>query len=165
MCVMSVPKHGCYCQAFDCSFTLTTLHLLSTCSQLLSLSDNCHLPDIAGFATVCRFWVGSSMFGWLADKYGRKRCLLLSNAASCATAVLCASSSSYTWYVVSRTALGFCCPGLPVASYVLSTEAVGPQYRGRWVDRTTALNAARCTPAIPRFLPAAHMDSPLWSLL
>jgi MFS family permease len=71
------------------------------------------------------------MFGWLADAYGHKRCLLLSNATSAAAALLCASSRSYSQYLLWRAMQGFCSAGLPIASYVLSTEAVGPAYRGR----------------------------------
>ncbi|WIA12107.1 hypothetical protein OEZ85_012181 [Tetradesmus obliquus] len=77
------------------------------------------------------YWVGSCMFGWLSDAYGRKRCLLLSNATSAAAALLCASSRSYSQYVLWRALQGFCSAGLPIASYVLSTEAVGPAFRGR----------------------------------
>eukprot|EP00879_Flechtneria_rotunda_P020707 GHRR01021793.1.p1 GENE.GHRR01021793.1~~GHRR01021793.1.p1 ORF type:complete len:641 (+),score=138.92 GHRR01021793.1:480-2402(+) len=78
-----------------------------------------------------RFWIGSSIFGWLSDNYGRKLCLLVSNVASACMAMLCASSSTYWWYLGWRTALGIGCAGLPTASYILATESVGRTVRGR----------------------------------
>ncbi|KAF6256101.1 major facilitator superfamily domain-containing protein [Scenedesmus sp. NREL 46B-D3] len=133
------------------------------------------------------YWVGSCMFGWLADAYGRKRCLLLSNGTLAAAALLCASSRSYRQYVLWRAAQGFCAAGLPIGSYVLSTEAVGPAYRGRagtasqmvyhagewllpllafWLQDWRLLNlaiAAVCCITGPLLLPLP--ESPRWLLL
>eukprot|EP00775_Hariotina_reticulata_P001687 gene1687-2031_t len=128
-------KHGSvgnmgFCALSPHQYHWVQPHISLVSSFNLTCSNNWKvgLSNGVGFAG---YLVGSSLFGWLADRFGRKTCLVLSNLTSAASAVLCASSQSYWLHVVWRTLLGFCCTGLPVASYVLSTESVGSSVRGR----------------------------------
>lgn len=95
------------------------------------LASSCplHCPTMPWFA--CRYALGSFVFGWLADKHGRRVALLASSTSTAWATLLCAASSSYGWYIAGKILQGVCASGLPIAAYVLATESVGPQYRGR----------------------------------
>lgn len=77
------------------------------------------------------YWVGSYLFGWISDAHGRKQCLLISNWCTAMASTSCAFCISYRWYCLARCLIGFSAAGLPVASYILATESVGPSWRGR----------------------------------
>lgn len=78
-----------------------------------------------------RYAVGASVFGWMADTHGRKTALVASCVSTAAVTLVCAAATSYSWYLAGRFLQGVCVSGLPIAAYVLSTESVGPAYRGR----------------------------------
>lgn len=67
---------------------------------------------------------------WFSDRAGRRICLIASNAATAAACCLCAVAPTYWVYVALRASVGFAAAGLPIGSYLLSTEAVGPSRRG-----------------------------------
>lgn len=67
----------------------------------------------------------------MADTHGRKVALIVSSAVTACVTMLCALSTSYSWYIAGRILQGLGCSGLPIAAYVLATESVGPTYRGR----------------------------------
>lgn len=79
----------------------------------------------------CRYAIGSSLFGWMADTHGRKAALLASSVATAGVTLLCAASTDLAWYLNGRFLQGLTCSGLPITAYVLATESVGPAYRGR----------------------------------
>lgn len=75
--------------------------------------------------------VGSFLFGWLADRHGRRLALVTANAAAAAAALGCAAAPGLAAHVAARMLLGAAAAGLPVAAYTLATESVGPAARGR----------------------------------
>ncbi|GBF89512.1 hypothetical protein Rsub_02084 [Raphidocelis subcapitata] len=85
---------------------------------------------LANSAFFVGIWAGSSPFGWLSDARGRRTCLLVSNAATALTCLLCAAAPGYWSYLGARTAVGFAAAGLPIGAYLQATESVGPSRRG-----------------------------------
>lgn len=73
--------------------------------------------------------IGSILFGWMSDKYGRKR--LVIPCTVCAMVVAFLSSFSPTFWVfgVTRFLLGFFAPGTVVMFFIIVSEMVGPKFR------------------------------------
>ncbi|KAK3084599.1 hypothetical protein FSP39_016090 [Pinctada imbricata] len=78
----------------------------------------------------CGVMVGGLLFGYLADKFGRKPVMLTTLYAPILTGIGIAFSPSYTGFVVLRFLQGFFIQGLQTTSYVMSMELFLPQYRG-----------------------------------
>ncbi|XP_034966542.1 solute carrier family 22 member 2 [Zootoca vivipara] len=75
------------------------------------------------------FFVGSISIGYMADRFGRKRCLLITILINSISGVLMAFAPSYTWTVVFRLIQGLVSKGGWLTGYILITEFVGLSYR------------------------------------
>uniref|UniRef100_A0A8C9SSJ8 Solute carrier family 22 member 3 n=1 Tax=Scleropages formosus TaxID=113540 RepID=A0A8C9SSJ8_SCLFO len=75
------------------------------------------------------FLAGSIVMGYLADRFGRKMCFLLSNLLNGVAGILVAISPNYIALLVFRVLYGFGVKGGWVTAYVLITELVGVEYR------------------------------------
>ena len=74
---------------------------------------------------------GGLIFGILSDKYGRLRPWLFVYLAGAVVALLSSVVSNYKEFVALRFAMGMLNGGGGLTSYVLSTESIGPAYRGK----------------------------------
>ncbi|XP_070788719.1 solute carrier family 22 member 2-like [Pituophis catenifer annectens] len=75
------------------------------------------------------FFLGCVSIGYLADKFGRKRCLLIIILINSISGVLVAVVPSYTWVVVFRLIQGLVSKGGWLTGYILIAEFVGLNYR------------------------------------
>uniref|UniRef100_A0A8C2SXT1 Solute carrier family 22 member 2-like n=1 Tax=Coturnix japonica TaxID=93934 RepID=A0A8C2SXT1_COTJA len=75
------------------------------------------------------FFIGSVNIGYIADRFGRKFCLLTTITASVVCGILQVFVPSYLWIVILRFLQGLVNKGCWTAGYILVTEVVGPQYR------------------------------------
>ncbi|XP_041108501.1 solute carrier family 22 member 2-like [Polyodon spathula] len=75
------------------------------------------------------FLVGTIVMGYVADRYGRKLCFLVSTLANAITGILVAVSPNYIALVIFWGLFGFPMKGGWVTGYVLLTELVGVDYR------------------------------------
>ncbi|XP_062981496.1 solute carrier family 22 member 2-like [Elgaria multicarinata webbii] len=75
------------------------------------------------------FFVGSISIGYMADRFGRKLCLLITILINSISGVLLAFAPSYTWAVVFRLIQGLVSKGGWLTGYILITEFVGLSYR------------------------------------
>ncbi|KAK9959795.1 hypothetical protein ABG768_009896 [Culter alburnus] len=66
--------------------------------------------------------VGAAIFGWLSDRYGRKRMLLVSYLISISFAVASAFSQSFIMFAITRFFTGMGLTGISIISYVLCVE-------------------------------------------
>eukprot|EP01025_Chloroclados_australasicus_P039558 TRINITY_DN4101_c0_g1_i10.p1 TRINITY_DN4101_c0_g1~~TRINITY_DN4101_c0_g1_i10.p1 ORF type:complete len:522 (-),score=40.31 TRINITY_DN4101_c0_g1_i10:308-1873(-) len=82
------------------------------------------------------FLVGCGFFGWIADKYGRKRAMLLSLIVSSTFGMLTAVAPSIYWYGILRFLTGFGNSGIGIIAVTWLTELVGLSWRG-WVGIST----------------------------
>ncbi|XP_028166129.1 organic cation transporter protein-like [Ostrinia furnacalis] len=73
--------------------------------------------------------IGSILFGFLSDRYGRKNTFLLSITTLIAFGFVVPFSPNYTVFTVSRFFLGLATAGTMVISFVIIMETVGPRYR------------------------------------
>lgn len=76
------------------------------------------------------YLVGSGLFGYLADAWGRKPTLLSSSIVCVIFTAVESFSSNYWFYFVLRLATGIGAAGQAVACYILATEMIGPSWRG-----------------------------------
>ncbi|KAL0967414.1 hypothetical protein UPYG_G00251940 [Umbra pygmaea] len=75
------------------------------------------------------FFIGSIAIGYLADRFGRKACFLMSNLLNGIFGILVAWSPNWISMLVFRAFLGFGVKAGWVAGYVLITELVGVKHR------------------------------------
>ena len=74
--------------------------------------------------------MGAPLIGGMADKHGRKRMWMISVTGGLLLSFLSAFSTSYFVFLMLRFAAGLFVGGERLVCYVLSTESVGPTYRG-----------------------------------
>ncbi|XP_074846387.1 solute carrier family 22 member 2-like [Carettochelys insculpta] len=75
------------------------------------------------------FFAGSVYVGYIADRFGRKLCLVVTLLVSAASGVFVALAPSYLWMVIFRFLQGLVSKGGWVAGYIMITEVVGPSHR------------------------------------
>ncbi|KFV13947.1 Solute carrier family 22 member 2, partial [Pterocles gutturalis] len=75
------------------------------------------------------FFIGSIHIGYIADRFGRKFCLLVSILANFVCGILLVFVPTYVWIVILRFLQGLVSKGCWTAGYILVTEVVGPRYR------------------------------------
>ncbi|XP_065064777.1 organic cation transporter protein-like [Rhopilema esculentum] len=73
--------------------------------------------------------IGSFIFGWFADKYGRSKSLKVSVTGILLVGFLSAFAPNYAVFAVCRFVIGVFKPGTIIAAYIVSLELVGPRYR------------------------------------
>lgn len=73
--------------------------------------------------------IGAPLFGFLSDRFGRRRILLLSYLSTLAFAVLSAFSTSYVMFSVLRFFTGVAIAGISIISISLNVEWFGIQNR------------------------------------
>lgn len=85
------------------------------------------LPLIALIGTT----VGSFLWGWLADIYGRRVSILLSTILFASTAI-CGAMPSFTWNLLMCFLMGISAGGMLPVVYTLLAEVMPPRHRS-WV--------------------------------
>ncbi|XP_061536655.1 solute carrier family 22 member 7-like [Phycodurus eques] len=73
--------------------------------------------------------LGAPLFGYLSDRFGRRRLLLVSYLTTMTFAVLSALSTSYVMFVIMRFFTGMSISGISIISIVLNTEWLGVEQR------------------------------------
>ncbi|XP_068605035.1 solute carrier family 22 member 2-like [Brachionichthys hirsutus] len=87
------------------------------------------LVDISQSILNVGFLVSSFVFGYLADRFGRRSSILLSNALNLITGLALAVTPNYIAILVVRGILSFGVKGGWMTAYVMLTEIVGVEYR------------------------------------
>ncbi|KAM9005411.1 solute carrier family 22 member 1 [Sarcophilus harrisii] len=75
------------------------------------------------------FFLGSLGIGYVADRFGRKACLLITVFINSLSGVLMAISPNYVSMLIFRLLQGLVSKGSWISGYILITEFVGPGYR------------------------------------
>lgn len=75
--------------------------------------------------------IGAPLIGGLADKHGRRKFWLFSYFLSGGLGFLSGFSPSYNVFLALRFFVGMFAGGAGLIVFVLSTESIGPSYRGK----------------------------------
>ncbi|CAN9507984.1 unnamed protein product [Ophioblennius macclurei] len=75
------------------------------------------------------FLMSSFAFGYLADRFGRRICIFVSNAIAVVSSVVVAVATDYPTILVFRSLLGFSAKGGWMTAYVLMAEMAVVSYR------------------------------------
>lgn len=73
--------------------------------------------------------IGSFIFGYMSDRYGRKNTFLVAIFGTIVSGLIIPFSPSYEVFTGLRTLLGITTAGTMVVSFVIIMESVGPNYR------------------------------------
>ncbi|CAK7300512.1 Solute carrier family 22 member 1 [Vulpes lagopus] len=91
--------------------------------------DNSWKVDLFQSCVNLGFFLGSLGVGYIADRFGRKLCLLATSLTSAVLGVLTAVAPNYTSLLLFRLLQGLVSKGSWTSGYVLITEFVGMGYR------------------------------------
>ncbi|XP_055945527.1 organic cation transporter protein-like isoform X1 [Argiope bruennichi] len=70
-----------------------------------------------------------TVFGYLADKFGRRTVITICNAISVVSAIACAFSTSFFMFAIARFFVAVGSAGAFSTAFVLVMEVIGPDYR------------------------------------
>ncbi|XP_066104331.1 solute carrier family 22 member 2 isoform X2 [Saccopteryx bilineata] len=90
---------------------------------------NSWMLDLFQSAVNTGFFIGSVGIGYIADRFGRRLCLLVTILINATSGVLMAISPTYTWMLVFRLIQGLVSKAGWLIGYILITELVGLSYR------------------------------------
>nr|XP_019605305.1 PREDICTED: solute carrier family 22 member 2 isoform X2 [Rhinolophus sinicus] len=90
---------------------------------------NSWMLDLFQSAVNVGFFIGSVGIGYIADRFGRKLCLLVTILINATSGVLMAISPTYTWMLIFRLIQGLVSKASWLIGYILITEFVGLSYR------------------------------------
>ncbi|XP_042545671.1 solute carrier family 22 member 2 [Dipodomys spectabilis] len=90
---------------------------------------NSWMLDLFQSAVNVGFFVGAVAIGYLADRFGRKFCLLVTILVNAVSGVLMAVSPNYTWMLIFRLIQGLVSKAGWLIGYIMITEFVGLDYR------------------------------------
>lgn len=119
-------EDGAICRGakFPSDFTSIATEWNLACSQRYKC-------ELSQSIFVAGYMFGVLIFGILSDKYGRRKPWLFAYIVGGVLALISATVGSYEEYIVLRFAMGLLNGGGGLITYVLSTESIGPSYRGK----------------------------------
>lgn len=112
--------------------------------------------------------LGAIFFGWMSDHFGRKKMYGFEILVLFFGAILAASSSSFTWLLVSRIIVGIGIGGDYPTSAVVTSESANRKNRGLLVLLVFGMQALGLIvgPLLASLFMALHIpDNVLWRLL
>ncbi|XP_046305336.1 solute carrier family 22 member 2 [Marmota monax] len=104
-------------------------HGSSIVTEFNLVCANSWMLDLFQSAVNVGFFVGSVGIGYLADRFGRKFCLLATILINALSGVLMAIAPTYTWMLLFRLIQGLVSKAGWLIGYILITEFVGLSYR------------------------------------
>ncbi|XP_036981972.2 solute carrier family 22 member 2 [Artibeus jamaicensis] len=87
------------------------------------------LLDLFQSAVNAGFFIGSVSIGYIADRFGRAPCLLVTVLINAIAGVLVAVSPTYAWTLIFRLIQGLVSKAGWLIGYILITEFIGQSYR------------------------------------
>lgn len=104
----------------------TSFSIVSEWSLVCSASSAIDFINVAYFVG---YLIGSGLFGWCCDRFGRKWSYQSATLLTVAAVLAHTASTSVTQYLVSRGLVGVGVAGLILASYLIATEYVGTAWQ------------------------------------
>lgn len=126
------------------SWEYVTPKSFSLVTQFDLVCDNDAFSHVASSGLFFGQMIGAIVFGWLADRYGRKKVMFSCLFCLCVLSFISSFSPNIWWFTAMRVLSGFFHGGIVVSLMVLSVELVGPRYRSLaglviWTSWTIAL--------------------------
>lgn len=96
---------SCTCPVYSCSKFKTLLKLLPSAEELKALM-RLSLTFCTGLIVFLSMMLGAFLWGGLADKVGRRRCLIMALAINCIFAFLSSFAQGYGFFLFFRLLSG-----------------------------------------------------------
>ncbi|KAM4866111.1 solute carrier family 22 member 2 [Thomomys bottae] len=101
----------------------------SIVTEFSLVCNNSWMLDLFQSVVNVGFFIGAVAIGYLADRFGRKFCFLVTILINAVSGVLMAVSPNYTWMLIFRFIQGLVSKASWLIGYILITEFVGLDYR------------------------------------
>lgn len=75
------------------------------------------------------YFISSTLFGYLADKYGRRLIIAVCNVIAVVSAVICIFSTSFLMFAICRFFISVGVTAVDNIAFVLTMEIISPKYR------------------------------------
>lgn len=115
---------GCSSYKYDTTIWISTIidewNLVCGRAWLISWTQSLYMGG---------FIVSYLVFGYLSDRFGRKKSLLIGGLVEILAGLGCTFSTSIYMFLVFRFLVGFGCAGRSSSSYLIMVEWVGPKWR------------------------------------
>ena len=119
-------KDGFICRGGEFSTGITSI-----ATEWNLVCGNRYKIELSQSIFVAGYMFGVLIFGILSDKYGRRRPWLFAYTVGGILGLMTGFVRTYKEYVALRFIFGALKGGGGLITYVLSTESIGPSYRGR----------------------------------
>ena len=125
-------RHAFLASFLGWSLDALDFFLLVFCIPAIAAEFHTNVPSVAEavFLTLVFRPVGALLFGWMADKWGRKPTLMINILAYSAVELSCAFAPSLEWLLILRALFGVAMGGIWGVGAALAFESLPKEGRG-----------------------------------
>uniref|UniRef100_A0A7M5U329 Major facilitator superfamily (MFS) profile domain-containing protein n=1 Tax=Clytia hemisphaerica TaxID=252671 RepID=A0A7M5U329_9CNID len=120
-------EQRCFMERDAWNYTLPRSYSIVTEWDLVC--DKKEYPFLANSLMWIGWAAGAFVLGFVSDKYGRKKVLMISFSGMITFAFTCAFLHQFWIYALMAFLIGFCQGGIALTIYVMASEFVGPKYK------------------------------------
>ncbi|GFV59798.1 organic cation transporter protein [Trichonephila clavipes] len=109
-----------------------SIYVSSVLSEWNLVCDREWFISLSKSIFIAGYMCSVTIFGFLADKFGRRPIVAACNAIALIAAIICACSTSFFMFAIARFFIAVGVSGAFNTAFVLLMEIIGPEYRSKY---------------------------------